>query len=533
MAKKKKKSVINRMFGVIYARYSSHAQKDASIEQQIYACSNHAEKMGVTVIDSYEDRAITGKTDKRPNFQRMIKDAEKGKFDYVIAWKSSRMGRNMLEAMMNEARLNDMGIRVLYVEEDFDDSAAGRFALRNMMNVNQFYSESMAEDIRRGMYNNAENCMVTGIIPFGYKADESLHYVIDAPKDEIVREIYTRVSVGESFVDILNDLNARGIKTARGNIWSKNSFHSLITNERYRGIYIYGTVRKEGGIPRIVSDELFFKVQEVIKNKKNTKSRHRADGDYVLTGKLFCGYCKEPMTGMSGTGKSGNLHFYYSCNKKRYEHDCEKKNIQRDTIETAVAKAIQDYILQPNTINRIADDTMAYVKKAEQENEIALLEAEQQEIQRAIKNVMEAIKQGIITESTKETLIELEAKNSKLSADILAKKADVLPVTREHIIAGLELLKDGDVTDKTYQAKLFDTLLVAVFLFNDYMKIIFGFPGKNKTINVPFSNDMIEKIEKETGSCKVPKGAPLESYTNTYELITVDSVFVLLCPLKI
>ncbi len=84
------------------------------------------------------------------------------------------MGRNMLEALINEARLQDLGVRVLYVEEDFDDTAAGRFAARSMMNVNQFYSENMAEDIKRGLYDNAANCMVAnGHLPYGYKADET------------------------------------------------------------------------------------------------------------------------------------------------------------------------------------------------------------------------------------------------------------------------------------------------------------------------------------------------------------------------
>ena len=134
---------------VIYARYSSHNQRDVSIEQQVKQCQEFAQQNSFQIIEIYADRAISGKTDKRPNFQRMMRDAEKKKFKYVIAWKSNRMGRNMLQAMMNEAKLNDLGIRVLYAEEDFDDTAAGRFALRSMMNVNQFYSENMAEDIKR------------------------------------------------------------------------------------------------------------------------------------------------------------------------------------------------------------------------------------------------------------------------------------------------------------------------------------------------------------------------------------------------
>ena len=108
--------------GIIYARYSSHAQKDASIEQQIRECMAFAQAQGIRIVEVYADRAVSGKTDRRPDFQRMMRDAEKGKFRYVVAWKSNRMGRNMLQAMMNEAKLNDMGIRVLYTEEDFDKS---------------------------------------------------------------------------------------------------------------------------------------------------------------------------------------------------------------------------------------------------------------------------------------------------------------------------------------------------------------------------------------------------------------------------
>lgn len=219
-----KNAPTNGEIGVDYARYSSHNQRDVSIEQQVEACREYAAKLGIQLIDSYEDRAVTGKTDKRPNFQRMMKDAEKGKFKYVIAWKSNRMGRNMLEAMLNEAKLQDLGIRVLYVEEDFDDTAAGRFALRSMMNVNQFYSENMAEDVTRGMMDNAKKCMSTGPKPYGYKSDENLKYVIDEPKAEVVREIFTRVACGDAFIDIARSLNSRGIKTMKGAEWGRSSF---------------------------------------------------------------------------------------------------------------------------------------------------------------------------------------------------------------------------------------------------------------------------------------------------------------------
>lgn len=143
----RKKNIAAGLDAVIYARYSSHNQREVSIEQQIAECTKHAAALGLRIVGTYEDRAISGKTDNRPRFQQMMRDAEKGKFQAVVAWKSNRIGRNMLQAMVNEAKLDDYGVKVFYAEEDFDDTAAGRFALRNMMNVNQFYSENMAEDI--------------------------------------------------------------------------------------------------------------------------------------------------------------------------------------------------------------------------------------------------------------------------------------------------------------------------------------------------------------------------------------------------
>ena len=108
-------------------------------------------------------------------------------------------------------------------------------------------------------------------------------------------------------MDIAADLNRRGIKTKRGGPWTKSSFYTICRNERYRGIYIYDDVRVEGGVPRIVSDGLFYRVQEVLKVKKTPQSarHHTGAEDYLLTGKLFCGKCGRPMTGVSGTSRSG------------------------------------------------------------------------------------------------------------------------------------------------------------------------------------------------------------------------------------
>ena len=222
---------------VVYARYSSHNQRDVSIEQQYAACEAFAVRNGFTIIEHYADRAISGRTDNRPAFQKMLLDARKGGFDYVVAWKSNRMGRNMMQAMINESKLAESGVRCLYVEEDFEDNAAGRFSLRTMMNVNQFYSENMAEDVRRGMEDNAAKCMVNNLPPYGYRKGADGRYELDPERAPIVREIFERISCGWSICDIQADLNRRGIRTGRGTEWKKQSFGRILQNDKYTGIY--------------------------------------------------------------------------------------------------------------------------------------------------------------------------------------------------------------------------------------------------------------------------------------------------------
>ena len=510
--------------GVLYGRYSSHNQKDISVEQQFEKGYELAAEYGIRIIDTYADRAVSGRTDKRRDFQRMMTDAAKGKFRYVLAWKSNRIGRNMLEALVNEARFQELGVRVLYVEEDFDDTAAGRFAARSMMNVNQFYSENMAEDIKRGLYDNAANCMVTnGHLPYGYKADETLHYAIDEPRAAVIREIFTRVSCGEAFVDIMSSLNARGITTSYGRPWGRSSFQKILSNERYRGIYIYGDVRIEGGIPRIVSDELYFKVQEAITTKKNPQGRHRVNGDYLLTGKLFCGHCKSPMTGISGTGRAGKLHFYYVCQKRRTEKTCHKKNVRRDVIELKIAKAIRDYALKDDIIEWIADSCVEDHDRRVSESHLSVFEDQLAEVNRSIKNVMSAIEKGIITETTKGRLMELEAERTAIEGKMCAAKAAIVPTNRERLVEWLRSLREGDVHDKKYQAGLFDTFLVAAYLYDDNrVKIVFSFAGDKNTIEIPLE-DVIDSIDDEA-SC-VRLSSTLSHQENRYALWRDDFSF--------
>ena len=476
----------NRKTAVIYARYSSHNQREESIEQQVDECKAYAAANNLEIVDIYADSACTGKNDKRAQYKRLQRDAQREKFDCIIAYKSNRIARNMLMALNFENAMAELGIKVLYAKEEFGDTAAGRFALRTMMNVNQFYVENMAEDIKRGMKDNAEACKVVGPLPLGYKRGEDDRPVIDEPYASIVREIFTRIASGETFAAIANDLNMRGVKTKTGGFWQKNSFHRIVNNERYTGVYIYMDVRKEGGMPQIIDKEMYLRVQKVLHTKKNPQGRHRENGDYLLTGKLKCGHCGAYMMGMSGTSKSGQLHHYYACQEAR-KGKCHKKNVRRDYIERQVALAIHQHVLQDEVIEWIADCTIKYQSKLLAESELGMLEAQLADANKAISNIMAAIEQGIFTSTTKQRLLDLEAEQKTLSNKITITKSELTPVEREQVIAWLESMKDGNIENKAYQKMLFDTFVTAVFLYDDgRCKVVFDIGGNSKDVDLNF-----------------------------------------------
>lgn len=475
---------------VIYARYSSHAQNDASIEQQVAECMAYAASNHLRVAATYEDRAMSGRSDKRPEFQKMMRAAEGRKFQAVLAYKSNRISRNMLHALAYEDKLAQFGVRVIYAKEEFGDNAAGRFALRTMMNVNQFYSENMAEDIRRGLKDGAAQCRVIAALPLGYCKGPDGRYQIDGKTAPIVREIFRRVCDGDTLAAIAADLNARGLSTARGKQWGKSSFRTILSNERYVGVYAYDDIRVENGIPAIIEKEVFDTVQNVVKKNASTiRGRRRENGEYLLTGKLFCGYCGSPMVGVSGTGEHGELHHYYACRKRRFEKACHKKNVRRDSIETLVAEALKMYVLQDDTIEWLADMVMDYARLFRAEDtQIDYLTAKLAESKKASANIMRAIEAGIFNDQTQARMLELENEQRDLSAKLAAEKALVPDVTREQIIYWMQSFKGGRIDNAAFRKKLFDAFLVAVYLYDDHLRLVFNWDQNKTPLELPISS---------------------------------------------
>ncbi len=154
---------------VIYARYSSHSQTEQSIEGQLIACYDYAKNNGHTVVGEYIDRAQSGTTDNRIEFQRMIADSDRHTFDGVLVYQLDRFARNRFDSAVNKAKLKKNGVRVLSARENINDDASGILVEGILESMAEYYSAELSQKIRRGMDINAEKCLSNGSNPgLGY-----------------------------------------------------------------------------------------------------------------------------------------------------------------------------------------------------------------------------------------------------------------------------------------------------------------------------------------------------------------------------
>lgn len=512
-----------RKIAVIYARYSSHNQRDVSIEQQVNACRKYAQVHDLDVIRVYDDHAMTGTNDNRPEFRRMIRDSEARAFDYVIVYTLDRFSRDRYDSAIHKHTLKENGVRVLSAMENISDDPTGVLMESILEGFAEYYSKELAQKIRRGMMSNAEKCMVIGPLPLGYRKGADGRYEIIPEEAQIVQEIFGRVAAGEAFADIFRDLNERGITTKHGTPWNRSSLTKMLHSEKYIGVYASSGVRIENGIPPIIDKELFDMVQLRCQTKRNPRGnpqkRRRENSVYLLTGKLFCGHCKAPMIGVSGTGSHGELHFYYTCKTRHNQKNaCTKKQVTRDYIEGLVASELKKLISRSDVVSWLADSVIGYLKEHQETGEIVMLKEKLAITRREKENTLKVIRSGSnIPSSILQMLADLENEESSLSAKLsLAQDRVHKDITKEHIIAWVETFQDGDIHDKAFQEQLIDAFLVKAFLYDDHLRLVVNYTGTNtEEIDVPFDIDTVEKNALDSFEISNSEAAETGSY-NTF-----------------
>ena len=482
------------MTAVIYARYSSDNQREESIEGQLRECTAFADKNGITVLRHYIDRAVSAKTDNRPEFQNMIKDSGKKLFDMIIVWKLDRFARNRYDSARYKAQLKKNGVKVVSATEVISDGAEGIILESMLEGFAEYYSVDLSEKVVRGMTDNALKCMFNGgTLPMGYQIDADQHFQIDPVTAPYILDAFKRYDEGATMKEIRDWLNEQGMKNTRGNPLTYNSVQHLLKNRRYIGEYQYREIIVPDGIPAIVPLDLFERVQAKMAKNKKAPARHKAEDDYLLTTKLFCGYCGAYLCGESGTSRTGIVHHYYKCvSVKKKRKECHKKPVKKVWIEDLVVSAAMEMIMDDDAIEAIVSMLMDL---QEQDNtNIPLYEQQLQETNAGIRNLLNAIQQGILTKSTKERLEELEAAKEELENRLANEQLSKPPkISAEFMTFWLHRFRKLDVTKQSHRKMLIDTFINAIFLYDDKMLITFNYKDGTKTITFGEAKEAAEK----------------------------------------
>ena len=524
MAEKKSHGV----YGVIYARYSSSGQREESIEGQLRDCREYAKRYGITIIAEYCDRAYTGTSDNRPEFQKMIRDSAKGQFSAVITWKNDRFARSRYDSAIYKYRLKQNGIKILYAKESIPEGPEGIILESLMEGFAEYYSANLSQNVKRGNRESALKLQTVGQTVFGLRTGADKRFEHDPETAPIVKRIFDEYVSGRSAIDIYTRLNAEGYRTKRGNLFDKSAIRNILKNEKYKGVYDYAGIRDEHGIPAIVDADTFDKAQKMIDKHHRAPAAKKENDGFLLTGKLFCGECGEPMTGDGGTSKTGTVYSYYTCNGRRRKK-CKKERAPKKWIEDVVIRHLNFAINNDAIISNFADMYMCWQDEQKDNSEIDGLERRLKEVDAAIKNSLRAIDSGIISDSLRQHLIELEAEKVDIEKGIVIAEQNNITLDRDTVIWFLRKFQTENADDATWRVYVVETFLQAAYLYDDgRLTLCLNFRGEGNKI----TTEVAEKAAKEgapISSNFAPSAAPNDANLNTkvffYEGYFVVSTF--------
>ena len=472
------------MKAVIYARYSSDSQREESIEGQLRECTEYAERNGITILRSYIDRALSARTADRPEFQNMIKDSEQKLFDVVLIWKLDRFSRDRYDSAHYKRILKKNGVKVVSVKENISDGPEGIILESMLEGYAEYYSAELSEKIQRGQKENALKCKNNGgNTPLGYVVGTDGVLAVDPLTAPLVTEIFTRYDSGESISEITASLNGRGLKTKKGKAFKIGGVSLILKNRKYIGEYQYGSVIIPKGIPAIIDDDLFDRVQRRMAFNKKAPAKAKATEEYLLTTKLFCGTCERLMAGESGTSSTkGVKHYYYKCGGAKRKLGCKRKSVRKHWIERAAVLVTVQRVLRDEEISRIAEAIVALQEK--EDTSLPAMRQQLTECEKAIDNMLNAIQMGVLTASTKERLEKLEMRREDLKLSILQAQMARPRYTKERVVSWISRFKYGNVDDPQYQKQIIDTFINSIYVFDDKLVFTYNFKDGTETITL-------------------------------------------------
>ena len=392
----------------LYARVSSDRQDvDLSIAAQLRALRDYAEKHDYLVAREYVDEAESGRIADRPEFQKMLNEANKPEapFKEILVWKFSRFTRKREHAVAFKSMLRRRGVRVVSITEQADDTPTGKLLEAIIESVDEFYSENLAQEVRRGMREAASRGFwMTTYAPYGYKrvhvqdgAAKRPKLELNPPADAVARRIFDMALQGKSTLDIAKTLNTEGIPTSNGKKWLKTTVHFVLTNEAYAGTVVWGAnakdgappVRVEDAHPAIVTKQEFRRIARMMQSRAPKKvNPRRVSSRYLLSGLAKCETCGKAMT--AAEAKSGK-YTYYICHSllKRGKGACKTPRLNAKKFEKVIVDELRANILTESNIRdlvKLLDEEMDGVAH-EQRERLETIEGELEDVKKRLGRI--------------------------------------------------------------------------------------------------------------------------------------------------
>lgn len=484
---------------VAYARFSSDNQREESIEAQVRAIKEYAERNGYALHKIYADRGVSGTTDNRPEFQRMIDDAKNRVFDVVIVHKLDRFARNRADSAIYRQELNKHNVRLLSVLENFDESPESIILQSVIEGYNEYYSKNLRREVMKGLRENALSCRFTGGIPcLGYDIDKNtLKYVINPLEAKAVKLIFKMYLDGEGYTAIISELNRRGFKTKRGKDFGKNSLYEILRNEKYSGVYVYNKavsvaangkwnrhqirnedeiIRIEGGVPQIISKEDFQKVQEKMSERKHKTASFKAKQEYLLSGKIKCGECGSSYAGNSRKATNKNpLYISYNCVRRNGSFKCKNPGVKRDDLEKLVLDRLSGAVFSKDVLPIILSQYNEYALSRNTEHITIMQELKQKlsDTEKGISNIVNVVvSTGSVALTDK--LTELEETKQKITQAIMDTECQMSKLTIDEnrlkaaFYKAKQMLKSGTLKNRK---AIIEKYVKQIIMYKDKIEI--------------------------------------------------------------
>ena len=438
------------MRAVIYARYSSDLQRDASIEDQVRVCRRRVDAEGWSLQRVYSDHGASGASHLRAGYQALLHDARSQKFDVVVAESLDRLSRDQEHVAGLFKQLSFHGVLLVTIAEG--EISELHVGLKGAMSA--LFLKDLAQKTKRGLEGRVRQGRSAGGISYGYRivrrigpdgAPTTGEREVDEREAEVVRSIFASFASGKSSRAIAKDLNDRGVSGQRGKPWGASTIHGnhfrgtgILNNELYIGRLVWNrqrfvkdpelhrrqarpNPREEWvveNVPalRIIDDELWTRVKDrqlALRHSVAQESAVRPERArrprYLFSGLIICGVCG------GGYTLVGARH--YGCANVHNRGTCGNRlTIRRDVLEDTVLGGLKDNLLQPELIHEFVTTYQQDYNRLrrEQANEQAAAHGELAKVERQIRNIVEAVKAGLFAPTMKDELAALEERKARL-----------------------------------------------------------------------------------------------------------------------